>query len=262
MSRATLLCLLLSLGLLWACGPTRGGSRDDDDDDSAAEDDDSTSGDDDDTTSGDDDDSTTSGPASLAVGVSSTDFGDTSIGAPVTRTVSLSNAGGAPLTWSAWLTWDLGGVFALGGGDVIGIELGPGDAITRTVTYTPDEVEANFTSLVVTHNGSNASPVVVYFSGTGGGVATESACNDGLDNDADGYPDCSDWDCIGSSACGDPCCGTMPWPASPSMCDSGATLSCMCSVDPYCCEDGWNVICSDIYTGVDGACAPSPTCPQ
>jgi len=280
-----MLLLLLLCGAVAACTPTRGGGGrdDDDDDDSAADDDDSTAddddstsgddddstsgddddstaGDDDDSTAGDDDDSTTTTAGELVVAASSTDFGDSAVGSPLTRSVSFSNVGGGAVTWSASLTWDAGNVFAVSGGEVSSVVLAGGDSSSRVVTYTPDEVEAHFTALVVTHDGSNASPIILYFTGTGGGVATESSCGDGVDNDGDFYTDCLDWDCVGSAACGDPCCWPMPWPASSSMCDSEATLTCLCTVDPYCCEEGWNEYCNNTYTGVSGLCAASPTC--
>ena len=285
MSRLHLLLVLLCATLL-ACPTPRGGGRsgddddagddddsgddddagDDDDstgddDDSTGDDDDSTSGDDDDSTSGDDDDATGNDPGELVVNTSSTALGDTPVGTPVTRSISFVNAGDQALTFTASLTWDGVTVFTLTGGDSVNVPLAGGASTSRVLTYTPDEIEANFTSLVVTHTGGNPSPVVLYFEGTGGGVATESSCSNGLDDDGDGFFDCDDWDCVGESVCGDPCCGSMPWPGSNTMCQDASTLACLCAVDPYCCTQGWNSFCSDIYIGADGSCPGAAGCP-
>ena len=285
------LLALLAISLLIGC-PTRGssgrgGDDDDDDDDSAVTDDDDATGDDDDATGddddatgddddttgddddttgddddtvGDDDDSTNAGPGQLILSANSTDFGNVSIGGSGSRTVVLNNPGGAAVSWELAFTWDGSGVFSVTGGSTTGT-LGAGGSTTRTVIFAPNEALPAFTALKATHDGSNTSPAFVYFEAVGGNALTEANCADGFDDDGDGYPDCEDWDCIQDPACGDPCCGTMPWPGSDTMCDNQATLQCLCNADPYCCSQGWNAFCYDLYSGVTAGC-PAASCPQ
>ncbi|MCO4768382.1 MAG: hypothetical protein KDA24_00020 [Deltaproteobacteria bacterium] len=279
---------LLLIALLAGCTTSRGGrgsSNDDDasnDDDSAANDDDATANDDDatgddDDATGDDDDATANdddatgddddddddddgaNPGPLLVTASSTDFGNVGIGATASRTVVLTNDGGTPISWSIGLTFTGTTLFTIGGGDSSGLLAG-GGSVQRTLTYAPSTATASFTAVRVSHDGTNTSPSFLYFTGVSGGAATESSCANGIDDDLDGFADCDDWDCVGAASCGDPCCGSMPWPASDIMCDNAATLACMCAADSFCCDLGWNQACSDLYSGAVGSC-PVPSCP-
>lgn len=107
----------------------------------------------------------------------------------------------------------------------------------------------------------------------GGGGGSELSCNDGLDNDGDGYTDCADADCAA-----DPACQTPPSEnCTNGQDDDGDTLvDCAdpdCTADPACqstpsenCTNGQDddgdglVDCSDPDCSGDPACAPVENC--
>ena len=62
------------------------------------------------------------------------------------------------------------------------------------------------------------------------------------------------------AACGDPCCGTMPWPGANDQCEDGGTMQCVCDNDAFCCGTGWNEFCADAYKGFNGFCGPASPC--
>jgi len=230
-----------------------------DDDDATSDDDDATSDDDDavdDDDAADDDDSVA--PSELSLTATSTDFGNVGLNTTVSRTISLTNTGTAPLAWSMDFTFNGGNIFAIGGGGPSGMLPG-GATIGRTISLTATQAGAIFTALRVTHDGANYDPQLLYFTAVAGGEPTEVSCNNGIDDDGDSYTDCEDWDCIGSPSCGDPCCGGMPWPGGESMCNNSNTLTCVCAADSWCCESGWSDGCWELYSGVTGSC-PVPSC--
>jgi len=75
--------------------------------------------------------------------------------------------------------------------------------------------------------------------GTGTGVdapagqCVAEVCNDGIDNDCDGRPDCSDPDCSGIDGC--PVCGSVEHPlGSPLALPDGVSSGAVCSTDAQC----------------------------
>ncbi len=172
--------------------------------------------------------------------------------------MTLTNTGGTTLTWSMDLTFNGGSIYSIGGGSTSG-SLSGGASISRTLSFTPTQAAPAFTALRVAHDGTNYDPQLLHFTAVAGGAPTETSCSNGVDDDGDGFADCGDWDCVGDAACGDPCCGTMPWPGSEGMCNNSNTLSCLCAADSYCCGLGWNQACWDLYSGVTGSC-PVPSC--
>ena len=115
--------------------------------------------------------------------------------------------------------------------------------------------------------------LVGYSGGTGGGSGDE-VCDDGADNDGDGYIDCDDWDCDD-----DPACGGSGGGSGDEVCDDGADndadgyTDCEdwdCDDDPACegasgsdevCDDGADndgdsyIDCDDFDCADDDACA-------
>ena len=89
--------------------------------------------------------------------------------------------------------------------------------------------------------------------------ATETVCDDGVDEDCDNYTDCDDSDCLGDPAC--PTCGD-------ETCDPGED-QCNCPDDcgtppstETSCTDGVDNDC-DTYTDCDDSdCDGDPACPD
>lgn len=266
--------LALLLGLVFvldACTTRR--RRADDDDDTTANDDDTSNDDDDSGSTGDDDDDDDSGstgddddevsPGILTVTADQSNLGPTPVGVPITTTVYFENTGGSTLTVNVTLTdfaaWSLPNPQ---------IYVAPDAVETRTLTFNPPAAGTFQMQLEASHDGFNASPQVIPFQGTtSGGPTTETSCNDGVDNDADGDTDCDDPDCNGDPACtggGDLCCNPMPGTQGPGPCSNQTVANCVCSSVNYCCFGGhgdWDATCVDYYTGDAGHCGGSSTCP-
>ncbi len=138
-----------------------------DDDDSAGDDDDS---------AGDDDDSALADPwveVSLADGEDLT-FPDTALGATNTIDIVIQNLGGPHPngnlpSFGASLT-SSSSIFTLSG-PTVGVLASDGSPVVLTLNFSPDAAQAYNTSLVVTHDGANPSPIVLTFSGTGSAAA-------------------------------------------------------------------------------------------
>jgi hypothetical protein len=83
--------------------------------------------------------------------------------------------------------------------------------------------------------------------GGGGGCTptepTELTCNDGQDNDCDGFFDCADTDCAGDPVCGGGCTPTEP---TEITCDDGLDNDCDLFID-----------CADADCAADPFCAPA-----
>jgi subtilisin family serine protease len=71
----------------------------------------------------------------------------------------------------------------------------------------------------------------------GGPPLTETVCDDGIDNDGDGYTDCDDSDCAADPACGPP--PPTPGCSDPASCED-VTLTI--KLDNYPGETSWNII--------------------
>ena len=280
------LALLFGLVLvLDACTGRRGRSNNSDDDDATSandddsgqgDDDDSTGGDDDDSTGGDDDDSTgddddstgggddddaTNSAGILDLSADTTNFGSVTIGTQNSTSVYFENIGNTAITAQVTLS-DLIVIWILQGGSVVTIA--PLAIQTRTLVFQPSTASTFNLSFEVAHDGGNASPQQLLFSGSGGGGGggSEVNCTDGVDDDADGLIDCADSDCATDPACTgsgtDPCCASNPQFQN-GPCQDTSAETCSCNNDPYCCTD-WDQTCVDIYDGSTGHCGPAATC--
>ena len=105
--------------------------------------------------------------------------------------------------------------------------------------------------------------------GSGGSEDSETVCDDGIDNDGNGYTDCDDWDCEDDPACG----GSGGSADGETVCDDGIDndgngyTDCAdhdCAEDPACpedCSDGIDndedgkTDCNDLGCAHDEACA-------
>ena len=111
--------------------------------------------------------------------------------------------------------------------------------------------------------------------GSGGSEDSETICDDGIDNDGNGYTDCDDWDCEDDPACGGSggSGGSGGGADSETVCDDGIDndgngfTDCDdfdCAYDAACaedCSDGIDndedgkVDCNDMGCSYDEACA-------
>ena len=138
-----------------------------DDDDSAGDDDDS---------AGDDDDSALVAPSvevSLADGEDLT-FPDTALGDTYAVDIVIQNTGGPHpsgdlRSFGASLN-SSSSVFALSG-PTVGVLANDGSPVVLTLSFSPTAIQQYNTSLIVTHDGANPSPIVLAFSGTGSAAA-------------------------------------------------------------------------------------------
>ena len=273
------LTILLALGLIAAgClggrGGRGGGGGDDDDsagDDDDNEDDDDTQQDDDDAqpddddvqpddddVQPDDDDAVEQGYADVSVADT---WLETTVGTPVTTTVTLSNLAGGVLSGTVELDdtsgWSLSGSSSV---TLYGYE-----TTTRTLTFDPWFEDSWSVTVYFYHDGSNGSPASVMVDGQSyeDTPTYETDCSDGVDNDGDGYIDCIDFDCNGDPACPTEDCsnGTDD--------DGDGYIDCDdfdCSSDPAC--SGGSEICDDMVDNdsdyeldcADADCAGDPAC--
>ena len=281
------LALLLALGLvatgcLTGRGGGRGGGGGDDDDDSAADDDDGAEDDDDavqddddagddddvqpddDDVQPDDDDAGEQGYADMSL----TDYYlETAVDTTATTTVTLSNLSGSVLTGSVIVDNTSGWSLSTGSS----VTLYGFETTTRTLTFAPWFADSWSTQVVFSHDGSNTSPLTVTVDGYSfDDIPTyETDCTDGIDNDADGYLDCIDFDCNGDPACPVEDCsnGTDD--------DGDGYVDCDdydCSADPACtggaeiCDDlidndsDGELDCFDTDCAGDAACSSADMC--
>jgi hypothetical protein len=100
-------------------------------------------------------------------------------------------------------------------------------------------------------------------------ICVPEVCNDGLDNDCDGFVDCADSDCSANPSCGPVC--------MPEVCNDGLDNDCDgfvdcvdtdCSADPACgpvcmpevCNDGIDNDCDGLSDCADPDCSANPAC--
>jgi hypothetical protein len=138
---------------------------------------------------------------------------------------------------------------------------GGGTSVTVTFSFTPPDSQTYATNLTFNHDASNSSPIVLSFTGSGGGNV--ELCDDQVDNDSDGLADCDDPDCDLELVCVsedlDVCCTDLWGPNSAGFCWDAGALACACSADSNCCAGNsfWDSICMTAYLN----CGPSPACP-
>jgi len=245
-------------------------SSDDDDtgsdDDDTGSDDDDTGSDDDDTGPSDDDDDSALGPPWIEVtvlGSQGQTFPSTIPGATYVIDLNIENLGGVlpngQLPFFGVSLTSSSTVFTLSG-STVGILAGGGTNVQVTLSFTPATSQSYNTNLVVAHDGVNASPIVLAFTGTGSGNI--ELCEDGVDNDSDGLVDCDDDDCALEFVCVsqdiDVCCTDLWGPGSSDWCWDTSAIACACAQDAGCCPNSnfWDGVCMTAYL----TCNPTPAC--
>ena len=239
-----------------------------DDDDTSPDDDDTGSDDDDDT--GSDDDDTTAGPPWVEVtvlGSQGLTFPVTSPGSTSVIDVRIENTGGVhpngDIPYASVSQSTPPGTFQVSNPTFFWLP-GGGTSVTLSLSFTPPDSQTYATNLTFSHDGMNPSPVVLAFSGNGGGNV--ELCSDTIDNDSDGLVDCDDPDCDLDLLCVsqdmDVCCTDLWGPDSANFCwddGVGGALECACADDSNCCAGGsfWDSICMTGYRN----CGPNPACP-
>ena len=106
--------------------------------------------------------------AKLTLSTTSLSFGPTPIGSKVSRTVTLTSSGGAPLTVSRF---NLTGTQFTDGNPQAPVTLQPGQQLTLTITFDPTTVGSDAETLTVTSNDPSGAATV---SVGGAGTATSS----------------------------------------------------------------------------------------
>ena len=79
---------------------------------------------------------------------------------------------------------------------------------------------------------------------------TPEICDDGDDNDGDGYTDCADFDCDG-----DPACDPGEWTCSESFYGTNDGCDCGCGIVDPDCGSSSSAVC--VYCDNGGSCASS-----